>query len=76
MISMEQSLEHLPRVYLKPQSIPKIRSGKQPNSFDIEQVDVDSNEDYVALVAPDGHLVGIARKVTSEPLSFEIERII
>jgi len=76
LISIEKSLEHLPRMGLRAGSVQGIRAGRQPSSADFEAADLDFKGDYVALTDQAGIIVGIAVRSDEPAAPLKTERIL
>jgi tRNA pseudouridine55 synthase len=76
MLSIEESLKHLPRIGLKADSVPGIRAGRQPMAADFETADLDFKGDYVALTDQAGIIIGIAVRSEEAASRLKTERII
>lgn len=76
MLSIEESLEHMPSVCLKDRSVRKIRMGGQPCAQDLLDPNPEFEGDYVALVDEGGNVIGIARRSETGPWVLRTERIL
>ncbi|HVP57360.1 MAG TPA: tRNA pseudouridine(55) synthase TruB [bacterium] len=76
MLSIEESLKHLPRMGVKADSVPGIRSGRQPLAGDLEAADLDFKGQYVALTDQAGTIIGIAVRSEESASQLKTERII
>lgn len=75
-LSIEESLKHMPKVCLKAGSILKIRQGGQPSAEDLLDSDLVFEGDYVALADETGRILGIARRSEGSPSGLRTERIL
>jgi tRNA pseudouridine55 synthase len=76
MLTIEESLGHMPRVRLKNGAASRIRLGEQPSEEDLCMPDVDSDAEYVALADENGMIVGIARRSGQEGFPLRTERVL
>jgi tRNA pseudouridine55 synthase len=73
--SIEESLRHMPRISIKPESVSSVRAGRSPGADDVSGVLPGGSSEYAALADSSGGIIGIARRPrgTSE---YKIERIL
>jgi tRNA pseudouridine55 synthase len=76
MLSMEESLKHMPRVCLKNGSVAKIKMGGQPSAQDLLDPNPEFEGDYVTLADEAGNIFGIARRSERAPWVLRTERIL
>jgi tRNA pseudouridine55 synthase len=76
MLTIEESLKHLPRITVKPGSVERIRSGGRPVVEDFLESDLDFDGDYVALTEETGIIVGIAKRSGGHGAMLKTERIL
>jgi tRNA pseudouridine55 synthase len=75
LMSIEDGLEHLPRVSIKPGSVSRVRRGQSPGSEDVAGVRPGAPSDYAALEDVSGGIIGIARRPDRFG-EYKIERIL
>ena len=75
-LSMEDSLKHMPRVCLKATSVQRVRQGAQPVAEDLLDSNLWFEGDYVALADETGNIFGIARRSDRGPWVLRTERIL
>ena len=76
LLSIEDSLEHMPRVCLKAGSVQRVRQGAQPATEDLLDSSLRFEGDYVALADEAGNIFGIARRSEQAPWQLKTERIL
>jgi tRNA pseudouridine55 synthase len=76
MMTIEDGLEHLPRVGLRSSSVGRIRTGGQPTPEDLLDPHLDFEGDYVALTDEVGMIVGIAKRSCDPHVTLKTERIL
>lgn len=76
LLTIEESLGHLPRITVKPGSIQRIRSGCQPSGEDFLRSKLDFDGDYVALTDEKGMIIGIAGRSGRQGSILKTERIL
>ena len=75
MLSISESLRHMPRISIKPESVAGIRAGRSPVSEDIAEVGPGTLSEYTALADSSGDIIGIARR-RDHSGEYRIERIL
>jgi tRNA pseudouridine55 synthase len=75
LLSIEESLKHLPRVHMTRSGARRVRLGAQPEIVDLVEGVPEFKGDYVTLVDEDGALVGIARRSEHSGRSLMTERL-
>ena len=75
LLTIEEGLRHLPRVYMTRSGARKVRHGAQPEVADLVEGVPDFKGDYVTLVDEDGVAVGIARRSEHSKHSLMTERL-
>jgi tRNA pseudouridine55 synthase len=75
MISIEESLKHMPRISIRPESVRSVRAGKSPGAGDVSEVKPGAASEYAALADSSGDIIGIARRPDHSG-EYKIERIL
>jgi len=75
LLTIEESLKHMPRVSIKPESLRSVKAGKSPGADDVSEVVPGGASEYVALADSEGDIIGIVRR--PDPAGeYKIERIL
>jgi tRNA pseudouridine55 synthase len=75
MISIEESLKHMPRISIRPESVRSVRAGKSPGAGDVFEVKPGGTSEYAVLADSFGDIIGIARRPDHSG-EYKIERIL
>lgn len=75
LMSIEESLKHMPLVSIKPESLRGVLAGKSPAAEDVSEVAPGGTSEYAALADASGGIIGIARRPDSKG-EYKIERIL
>jgi tRNA pseudouridine55 synthase len=76
LVPLRAALAHLPHVRVSRQGADGLRMGRQPRSDDLDDADLGFEEDYAALVDPDGEVVAIVSKAEEPGRRLSIERVL
>ena len=75
MLTIEESLRHMPRVAVRPESLQSVREGRSPGTSDVSEVVPGGASEFVALADSEGDIIGIVRR--PDPAGqYKIERIL
>lgn len=75
LLTIEESLKHMPRVSIRPESLRSVRAGKSPGADDVTGVMPGGAFEYAALADSSGDIIGIVRR--PDPAGeYKIERIL
>lgn len=75
LLSIEESLKHMPRVSIRPESLQSVRAGRSPGADDVNESVPGGASEYVALADSEGDIIGIVRR--PDPAGhYKIERIL
>jgi tRNA pseudouridine55 synthase len=75
LVSIEESLKHMPRISIRPESVPGVRAGKSPAAEDVSEVVPGNASEFTALADASGGIIGIAKRPDSTG-EYKIERIL
>ena len=75
LMSIEESLKHMPRISIRPGSVHSVRAGRSPGADDVQEVRPGSASEYAALADSSGDIIGIARRPDRSG-EYKIERIL
>ncbi len=75
LLTIGESLRHMPRVSIRPESLLSVKAGRSPGSDDVSEVVPGGASEYVALADSEGDIIGIVRR--PDPAGqYKIERIL
>jgi len=75
LMNIGESLRHMPRVRIRPDSVAGVRAGRSPGEDDVSEVLPGGVSEYAALADDSGGIIGIARR-PGPAGDYKIERIL